>query len=182
MTTHIALLRGINVGRAKRIAMADLRAAVESIGATNVRTLLNSGNVIFELAKAGKTLDARIHDAVVAKTGVSASVITMTARELAVALDGNPIADLATDPSRFLVAVLHRDVDRARLGELLDTDWSPDVLRSLVSSVPKVLYLWCPAGILESRLVSEMSRLLKDSVTTRNLTTMTKLRGLAGEL
>ena len=45
--THIALLRGINVGNAKRIAMADLKAVVESLGGTGVKTLLNSGNVVF---------------------------------------------------------------------------------------------------------------------------------------
>ena len=45
--THIALLRGMNVGKAKRIAMADLKAVVESLGGINVKTLLNSGNVVF---------------------------------------------------------------------------------------------------------------------------------------
>ena len=51
MPTHIALLRGINVGRAKRIAMADLRVVVAELGHTNVRTLLNSGNVVFDSAR-----------------------------------------------------------------------------------------------------------------------------------
>lgn len=45
---YVALLRGINVGRAKRVAMADLRALVEGLGFHSVRTLLNSGNVVFD--------------------------------------------------------------------------------------------------------------------------------------
>ena len=52
MTRHIALLRGINVGRAKRIAMADLRELLASMGYTDVRTLLNSGNVVFSEPRA----------------------------------------------------------------------------------------------------------------------------------
>ena len=51
MTQCIALLRGINVGRAKRIAMADLRTLVEELGFRNVKTLLNSGNVVFDAAR-----------------------------------------------------------------------------------------------------------------------------------
>lgn len=48
---HVALIRGINVGRAKRVAMADLRALVEDLGYGDVRTLLNSGNVVFTSAR-----------------------------------------------------------------------------------------------------------------------------------
>ena len=57
MTTYIALLRGINVGKAKRIAMADLRALLEGLGHADVATLLNSGNVVF---RSGKKIPAKI--------------------------------------------------------------------------------------------------------------------------
>ena len=157
--------------------MADLRAAVESIGASNVRTLLNSGNVVFDIARAGRSLDARIHDAVADRTGVSANVITLTAEELAEIVDDNPIAQLATDPARFLVAVLHRDVDRKRVDELLSMEWSPDVVAAHTRR--SCLYLWCPDGILESALVKQLARILGDGVTTRNLSTIEKLRALA---
>jgi uncharacterized protein (DUF1697 family) len=52
--THVALLRGINVGKAKRVAMADLRALLEELGYADVRTLLNSGNVVFTAPRAAK--------------------------------------------------------------------------------------------------------------------------------
>ncbi len=51
MTQCIALLRGINVGRAKRIAMAELRELIEALGFSDVRTLLNSGNAVFQAAR-----------------------------------------------------------------------------------------------------------------------------------
>ncbi len=57
MTTHVALLRGVNVGKAKRIAMSDLRATFEGLGFERVRTLLASGNVVFE----AKAKDAAKH-------------------------------------------------------------------------------------------------------------------------
>ena len=57
MSTYVALLRGINVGKAKRIAMADLRALLEDLGHTDVVTLLNSGNVVF---RSGRKIPAKI--------------------------------------------------------------------------------------------------------------------------
>ena len=63
--TWIALLRGVNVGRAKRVAMADLRSLLEGLGCTEVRTLLNSGNVndaITVLSNAASKVE-KLHEA-----------------------------------------------------------------------------------------------------------------------
>ena len=105
MPQLIALLRGINVGRAKRIAMADLRALITGLGYANVRTLLNSGNVIFE-GPSSKTGDQalRIQNAIAAKLGVSARVSVVTAADLAAIVRENPLQSIANDPSRFLAA------------------------------------------------------------------------------
>lgn len=90
-TVFIALLRGINVGTAKRAAMAELRAAVEELGYTEVRTLPNSGNVVFLAAKAAlRELAVRIEKALKAKLGVSARVMVISAEELAEVVAGNP--------------------------------------------------------------------------------------------
>ena len=87
----IALLRGINVGTAKRAAMAELRAAVEELGYTEVRTLPNSGNVVFLAAKAAlRELAVRIEKALKAKLGVSARVMVISAEELAEVVAENP--------------------------------------------------------------------------------------------
>ena len=68
---HVALLRGINVGKAKRIAMADLRALVESLGYSDVRTLLNSGNIVF-VATAAKARNATVRIAEAARPRTAA--------------------------------------------------------------------------------------------------------------
>ena len=81
---YVALLRGINVGRAKRVAMADLRAVVEDLGYADVRTLLNSGNVVFT-APGSSAGDAagRIGAALEAQLGISSRIVVLAARDLA---------------------------------------------------------------------------------------------------
>lgn len=173
---QVALLRGINVGRAKRVAMADLRALVEGLGYGDVRTLLNSGNVVFTApGVAPGAAAARIEEALVARLGVSSRVTVLTAAELAAAVTENPLLEVANDPSRLLVAFLAKPSDRSRLKPLVEQDWSPEVL----SVGTRVAYIWCPEGILASRLPEAVGRALGDGVTTRNWATVTKLQALA---
>ena len=80
---YIALLRGINVGRANRVAMADLRTLVVQLGYTGVRTLLNSGNVIFDASATDPSeISARLEHALHARLNVSVQVIVLTSAEL----------------------------------------------------------------------------------------------------
>src|SRR2546430_842476 len=93
---QVALIRGINVGRAKRVAMADLRALVEDLGYADVRTLLNSGNVVFTTRRAAPSnAAARMEKALAARLAVSARVTVITAGELAAAVAENPLLDVA---------------------------------------------------------------------------------------
>jgi uncharacterized protein (DUF1697 family) len=175
-STQIALIRGINVGRAKRVAMADLRALVEDLGYGDARTLLNSGNVVFTTPRAAPgDAAARIAKALAAVLGVSARVTVLTAKELAAAVTANPLLEVADDPSRLLVAVLSNPADRPKLEPLLKQDWAPDVL----AIGARVAYLWCPEGMLASRLAEAVSRVLGDAVTSRNWATMMKLHALS---
>src|SRR5262245_20039344 len=104
--TFIALLRGINVGKAKRVAMADLRKLIEGLGYGDVRTLLNSGNVVFTGPRsAEKDAAAKIEKAMTAKLGVSSKVTVIDASELADAID-HPLGKVAKEPRLLLVAVL----------------------------------------------------------------------------
>jgi uncharacterized protein (DUF1697 family) len=174
----IALLRGINVGRAKRVAMADLRTLVEGLGYRNVRTVLNSGNIIFTSSRGTPaTAATRIEVGLATQLGVSARVLVLTASELARALAENPLSAATANPSRFLVAVLADTRYQTQLKPLLKQDWTPEAL----ALGQQVAYLWCAEGILESRLLSALGRALGDGVTTRNWTTMLKLQALAGE-
>jgi uncharacterized protein (DUF1697 family) len=172
----VGLLRGINVGRAKRVAMADLRAIVEGLGYGGVRTLLNSGNVVFDAPGTVPGEAARrIEEALMARLGIRSRVTVLTAMELAAAIDDNPLVAVAADPARFLVAVLAETAGRTLLAQLAEQEWEPEAL----ALGARVAYLWCPTGILASRLLESVGRLLGDGVTTRNLATMMKLGALA---
>ena len=174
----VALIRGINVGRAKRVAMADLRALIESLGYADVRTLLNSGNVVFTAPRTtpGAAAD-RIETALAARLGVSARVTVLTAADLAAAVTDNPLLEVAADPTRLLVAVLREPANRAKLTPLAKQDWTPEA----VAVGKRVAYLWCAEGILTSGLAQAVNRALGDAVTARNWATVLKLHALAGD-
>jgi uncharacterized protein (DUF1697 family) len=172
---QVALIRGINVGRAKRVAMAELRALVEELGYHDVRTLLNSGNVVFTTPRmAPGHAAARIEKALAAKLGVSARVTVLTTAELAAIVAENPLGEIANDASRLLVCVLADPANRSKLKPMSKLDWGDECLA--IGS--RVVYLWCPDGILASRLPEAVHRLLGDAVTTRNWATVTKLQAL----
>lgn len=172
---QVALLRGINVGRAKRVAMADLRALVEELGYRDVRTLLNSGNVVFTASHGTARSSTRIEEALAARLGVRARVIVLTAAELAAIVAGNSLHHAATDPARLLVGVLADPADRSRLEPLARQDWAPEIL----ALGTRAAYVWCADGILAGRLFEAVGRALGDAVTTRNWATITKLHALA---
>ena len=174
---QVALLRGINVGRAKRVAMADLAALVARLGYTDVRTLLNSGNVVFTAGNEEPAVSAvRIERELASALGVSARVTVLSAAKLADAIERNPLLDRAHDPAKLLVAFLAQPSDVARLEPLVERDWTPEA----VALGDGVAYLWCPLGVADSRLGQAISGVLGDAVTSRNWATVLKLRTLAG--
>jgi uncharacterized protein (DUF1697 family) len=169
-------LRGINVGRAKRVSMADLKSLVEDLGYRDVRTLLNSGNVVFTAPpKAPMNAAAHIQKALVTRLGVSSRVTVITADELATIVDKNPLAKVAKDPTRLLVAFLADPADRAKLATMLKQAWGKGAL----ALGARAAYLWCPDGLLASPLAVAVGRALGDAVTTRNWATVTKLHAIA---
>jgi len=173
---YVALLRGINVGKAKRVSMADLRAAVESLGYRDVRTLLNSGNVVFsgsdeDVDRVARSIEATIES----EFGFTSRVVVLTAEELAAIVRENPIVDRCADPSRFLVAVFRSPVETSSVQHLLTQDWEPSAL----ALVGRAAYLWCADGILDSPLSVAFGKAAGDRATARNWTTMLKLNALA---
>ncbi len=155
--------------------MADLRALVEGLGYRDVRTLLNSGNVVFTVpASSRKSPSKRIEEAMTERLGVSARVTVLTAAELAAVVAENPLGGIADDPSRYLVTVLTDPASRKGLLPLARKDWSPEAL----GVGTRVAYVWCPRSMLDSPLFAAVSRLLGDGATTRNWATVTKLHAL----
>jgi uncharacterized protein (DUF1697 family) len=156
--------------------MAELRALVEHLGYRDVRTLLNSGNVVFTITGTTRADPAaRIEKALAGRLGVPARVTVLTAAEIARAVDDNPLLETADNPSRLLVAILTNPADRRRLQPLLRQDWTPEAL----ALGARVAYLWCPDGVLASRVGEAVGRALGDGVTTRNWTTVLKIHALA---
>jgi uncharacterized protein (DUF1697 family) len=172
---RVALIRDINLGKAKRVAMSDLKALVEELGYRDVRTLLNSGNVVFT-APASVRGDAatRIKKAMAERTGVSAHVIVLDAEEVAAAVANDPLRKSGVNPSLLLVAVTDRSADRAKLEPLAKQRWAPEAL----ALGKRVAHLWCPEGIHGSPLALSVWRVLGHGVTMRNWATMVKLQAL----
>lgn len=157
--------------------MAELRLLVEALGFTEVRTLLNSGNVVFTArANAVRGAAAKIEQAVLERLGVSSRVTVLTAAELCAILDENPLAGLCDNPSRFLIAVFAEPAARAKAEALMARSWKPEVM----AVGARAAYLWCANGIGAGEVAFAVDRALRTGVTARNLATMTKLRELAG--
>ena len=175
---YVALFRGINVGKAKRIAMADLRVLLAKLGYTNVATLLNSGNAVFtsDTAPAGK-LAERIRQAVLKKTGVDALVIVKSAKDMVGIIEGNELGAIADDHSRLLVAMTNDGKSLASVKALATAEWGAEKIH-----VGKhAAYLWCANGILESKAAEALLKGLKGAGTTRNWATLNKIHALMGK-
>jgi uncharacterized protein (DUF1697 family) len=173
---HIALLRGINVGRAKRVPMADLRTLMEGLGFVAVRTLLNSGNVVFGVPTTfAGDIATSIERGLTRELGVSARVIVLKDAELIAIVSENPLREIATDPSRLLVSI-GDPADRAGLAELSRRDWTPEAM----ALGARASYLWCPGGIVRSPLALAVGRVTGDRATARNWATIMKLHRLSG--
>lgn len=158
--------------------MAELRAALEGLGYTSVRTLLNSGNAVFESASRSPVkLAADIAAIIQARFGVVTPIIVKSAAEFAAIVGNNPIAPAEPENSRFLVAFA---MDPARLQAL-------DVLESLLlpgerlAITAHAAYLHCTAGLLESKAGEAILGRAGRSVTTRNWSTTLKLAALLAQ-
>lgn len=175
MPRYVALFRGINVGKAKRIAMADLRMLLGKLGYTGVATLLNSGNAVFTGAAEPATKHAeRIRQAVLKKTGVDALVIVKSDKDIAGVIAGNELGAIADDHSRLLVALTNEGKTLASVKALASADWG----REKIHVGKHAAYLWCANGILESKAAVALFKGLEGTGTTRNWATLNKIQAL----
>ena len=173
---YVVLLRGINVGKAKRVPMADLRVILAELGCTQVTTLLNSGNaVVVAPGTTTRALAESVAEALRVKFGFEVAVVVKSGEELKGIIEGNDLAGAATDPSRLLVAF---GQDGAALASL-------HPLEALVVPPESFLlngnaaYLHCANGILASKAAEALLGKLGRAITTRNWATVLKLHALA---
>jgi uncharacterized protein (DUF1697 family) len=160
----VALLRGINVST-KRLAMADLRAVYSSLGLNDVRTLLNSGNVVFS---APSVEAAALEAVVLSRTGIDSRTLVLTAdrfRDIAAAV---PYRD---KPDHSRVVVTFFETVPSSLS--VPGDLEPE----LISLGEHAMYQWLPDGVLATKLPPSFAKSL-GLTTARNLRTVDKLAAL----
>jgi uncharacterized protein (DUF1697 family) len=178
MTTYVALLRGVNVGGAKRVPMAELRKLLGGLGYSDVVALLNSGNAVFR-AKGGSPAKhaASIAAAISRKLKVEVPVIVKSARELDAIVTGNPFEVDTAGHSRFLVAFTQHAKALAPLAAIEPFVRPPE--RFAIGS--HAAYLHCADGILQSKAGEALLGRFGRNATTRNFATTLKLHARAGK-
>ena len=178
MATYISILRGINVSGKKKILMADLRALYESLGFTNVRTYIQSGNVIFESNT--KESDAakvqKIATAITEKYGFEVPIMLRTAAEFEAVINTNPFfKEDNVDPKKLYITFLAERPTAENLAKLADVNYPPDQFQL----IGKTIFLYCEKYGRTKLSNTFFERKLKVTATTRNWKTVNKLFALA---
>ncbi|HVS50325.1 MAG TPA: DUF1697 domain-containing protein [Candidatus Dormibacteraeota bacterium] len=176
---YVALVRGINVGRNKRVSMADLRDLLVSLGNADVKTHLQSGNAVFTSRKANPAgLETEIEKGFRNTLGLTIRCLVRTGADLRAVIGGNPFQTEATDGSRMLALFLSQPLDPTLLATLDPRALGADKIRL----GERVVYQWCPDGILAAPNVGAyVEKYLKVAVTARNWNTVTRLGELLDE-
>jgi uncharacterized protein (DUF1697 family) len=180
MPNYIALLRAINVGGNNKIAMADLRELVASLGFAGATTWLQSGNLIFNGGRKTSTvLETLLERETAKRLGVTVDYVIRNTAELAKVVADTPFPKGATNnPSHHLVVFLKTAVTAKAVKELQDSIQGPEVVRG----EGKHVYIIYPAGIGTSKVTGTLiERKLGTRGTARNWNTVLKLLTLAGE-
>jgi uncharacterized protein (DUF1697 family) len=168
-TRYVALLRGINVGKAHQLAMPRLTELLTERGHGNVRTHLRSGNVVLDSAMSEDELAADLAKTIEAEFGFAVPVVVRTGEEIAAVVAGDPFSTVATDPARYLVTFF------PEAPALPPAEGGGEYLVR-----GRELYLWLPQGIANTPLAAwKWDKLLGVAGTGRNWNTVAKLAELA---
>lgn len=175
--THIALLRGINVGGKHRLPMKDLAEIFREAGCAEVRTYIQSGNVVFRAEDAlAERIPALVAEAIAERFGFAAPVVTRTAAELEDVAVSNPFLEDGADPKTLHVVFLADRPSEEQIAEL-DPDRSPPDEFAVRG---REIYLQCPDGVARSKLTAPyFDATLGTTGTARNWRTVGKLLELA---
>jgi uncharacterized protein (DUF1697 family) len=171
----VALMRGINVGTAKAVPMADLARVFDSLGFTGVKTVLRSGNVVFDVDTAQvdtAQVATMIEAAVVEAIGVRSSVLVIDAARFIAIAEANPLLETATDGSKSFVTFLGSVPDQVDLPDAAAI--APEIVRV----GDRALYQWMPHGSQQTKVPRSFWKQFDSPVTTRNWNTIGKLVAL----
>jgi uncharacterized protein (DUF1697 family) len=170
MSTYIALLRAVNVGGTGKMPMADLKAMCESLGFTQVKTYIASGNVVFQSKHSEAKVKAELETALAKFAGKPVGVVVRTAAELAEVLASNPFPEA---PGNRTVAIF---LDQPPLANALD-DLKGRKDEQLHRG-KREIHVFYPDGIGTSRLIIPAAK----SGTARNMNTVARLVEMAAAL
>jgi uncharacterized protein (DUF1697 family) len=179
MGVHVALLRGINVGGKNKLPMKSLAAMFAEAGCRDVRTFIQSGNVVFGAEPAVvRRLAVVIPGAIAHRFGIQTRLVTRTAAELRAVARDNPFLASGADPATLHVAFL-ADLPDPSSAAALDPRRSPGDAFAVRG---REIYLHCPNGVARSKLTNQYfdSRLGTTS-TMRNWKTLLTLLALTGD-
>jgi uncharacterized protein (DUF1697 family) len=178
VAVQIVLLRGINLGPRNRIAMPELRKALAEAGFDNVRTYVQSGNVVLSTQLKPEQTARKVERLVADRFGLDIGVVVRSKAELARVAKKNPLADVAKDPRRYQVSFLDGKLDRRTVDKLEAAVAGREQL--VVDG--REIYAWHDAGVARSKLWAAIAgKGLGVKATARNWTTVTKLLELADE-
>ncbi|SFE90825.1 Uncharacterized conserved protein, DUF1697 family [Actinacidiphila alni] len=172
-TSYVALLRGINVGGKNKLPMQTLRDLLADLGATGVRTHLQSGNAVFTHEEADPLrLAADLEQRIADGTGLTVACLVRTGADLRRVMESNPFPMDGVNPSRFMVTFLSGPVPLDKLPSLDPAAYAPDEFRP----GEREIYAHFPDGVRDSKLAPLFTdRRLGLTASTRNWNTVTKL-------
>ncbi|WHY78096.1 DUF1697 domain-containing protein [Neobacillus sp. WH10] len=178
MTIYIALLRGINVGGHHKIKMADLRSLLEMMGLQNVRTYIQSGNVLFESDEEAKQLSQRMEEEIGKTFGFPVPVVLRTAEEFEQIIRDCPFStDSLKEGESVQIAFLADAPSEESINQL--SSYKSQMEDFLIMG--KEVYFFFRKSILDSKLVTQLPK-LGVPVTVRNWKTVMKIAGLARDM
>jgi uncharacterized protein (DUF1697 family) len=180
MPVYIAMLRGINLGPHKRMKMEKLRSSCAALGFAEVKTYIQSGNIVFCARKAGpETLAKKLELQIVRDFGFSADVILRTQQELEQVVSGNPLLrEPAIDDAKLHVVCARQAPSHESLAKLESLVQAPDRVRH----ARKEIYFYFPNGVSGSSLWKHpLDRILQVPGTMRNWRTVNTLCEMAAE-
>ena len=178
MARYVALLRGINLGPRNRVAMPALREALEEAGFEDVRTYVQSGNVVLSSRAKAETVRQKVERVIAERFGLEIAVVVRTRAELAAVVKRNPLGKVATEPKRYQVSFLSAKLSATVVREL-DEAAAPDE-RVVVSG--REVYAWHPQTVARSRLWAKLAgKTLGVTATSRNWATVGALLELADD-
>jgi uncharacterized protein (DUF1697 family) len=176
VASHVVLLRGINIGPRNRIAMGELRTTLEEAGFENVRTYLQSGNVVLESVTKPESVGRKVEKLIKERFGLEIAVVVRSRAQLAAVVKRNPLGKVAKEPKRYQVTFLSAKLS-AKVVRELEEAAAPEE-RVVVAG--REVYAWHPQTIARSKLWNALAgKKLGVTATSRNWTTVEALLELA---